>query len=561
MRHPIEALRLNFGTRFLIFAQDTAEYSALSFLYPGSALITGVGHLAVRKPPSPMLSSYFFAGLLRRRCAGALAVTLASFWFGTSSVASAAEALGAFTGHVDVGVVKHPGSASFDAAKGTYTVGGSGLNMWATADAFHYVWKKASGDLALAADIDFVGASTEPHRKACLVIRQTLDADSVYVDVAVHGDGLTSLQFREEKGGRTREVQTSITKPGRVRIEKIGETVYLSLPGADGQLAPSGCSVRVPFSGEFYIGLAVCAHNADAFERANFSNVEFSQPSKQVTAVRSSLETITIASQDRRSVYHTNDLIEAPNWTRDGAALYFNGGGRIYRLPLAGVATPERIDTGFAVKCNNDHGLSPDGAQLVISDQTKDGKSRIYVLPATGGTPREVTPLAPSYWHGWSPDGQTLAYCAQREGKYGIFTISAAGGEERRITTATSLDDGPDYSPDGAWIYFNSDRTGRMQIWRMHPDGSAVEQVTNDEFNNWFPHPSPDGKSIVILSYEPDVKGHPADKDVTLRLLPAAGGTPTVLVKLFGGQGTINVPSWSPDSKKLAYVRYQPLTK
>ena len=467
--------------------------------------------------------------------------------------------LGLFSDHTDVGVIKHPGTVAYDAAKGAYTVGGSGLNMWFKQDAYHFVWKKISGDIALSADIDFVGASKEPHRKACLVIRQTLDADSIYADAALHGDGLTSLQFREAAGGLTREVQTSLAAPHRLRLEKIGDTIYMSLTGADGQLAPSGCSVRLPFTGEFYVGLGVCAHKADAFETAIFSNVELSQPSNQVTAVRSSLETITIASQDRRSVYHTNDLIEAPNWARDGSALYFNGHGRIYRLPLAGAAKPEPIDTGFAVKCNNDHGLSPDGTQLAISDQTKGGKSRIYLVPATGGTPREITPLAPSYWHGWSPDGQTLAYCAQRDGKYGIFTIPAAGGVETRLTTTDGLDDGPDYSPDGKWIYFNSDRTGRMQIWRMHADGTAMEQLTKDDNNNWFAHPSPNGKWIVFLAYAPDVKGHPADKDVTLRLMPAAGGDATVLVKLFGGQGTINVSSWSPDSLKLAYVRYQPV--
>ena len=240
-----------------------------------------------------------------------------------------------------------------------------------------------------------------------------------------------------------------IITPHRLRVDKIGDTIYLSVAGADGRLAPSGGSVRLPFAGEFYVGLGVCAHKADGFETAIFSHVEFSQPSTQVTAVRSSLETITIASQDRRSVYHTDDHIEAPNWTPDGAALYFNGHGRIYRLALAGAAPPAPIDTGFAVKCNNDHGLSPDGTQLAISDQTKGGKSRIYLVPATGGTPREVTPLAPSYWHGWSPDGRTLAYCAQRDGKYGVFTIPAAGGEETRLTTTDGLDDGPDYSPDG----------------------------------------------------------------------------------------------------------------
>ncbi|HYP17692.1 MAG TPA: hypothetical protein VEQ65_10815, partial [Opitutus sp.] len=324
-----------------------------------------------------------------------------------SATLSGATDLGLFTDHSDIGEIKRPGTVTFDSAANTYTVAGSGLNMWFRQDAFHYVWKKVSGDIALAADIAFVGESAEPHRKAGLVIRQSLEADSPYADVIVHGDGLTSLQFREEKGGLTREVQTSISAPRRVRIEKVNDTIYMSLAGENQELAPSGCSVRLPFTGEFYIGLAVCAHNPDAFETAVFSNVQFTPPSKEVTAVRSSLETIVIASGDRRSVYHTKTLIEAPNWTPDGSALYFNGGGRIYRLPLDRALSgqlaageklePQLIDTGFAIACNNDHGLSPDGTQLVISDQTKDGKSRIYVLPATGGTPREVTPNAPSY--------------------------------------------------------------------------------------------------------------------------------------------------------------------
>jgi TolB protein len=466
--------------------------------------------------------------------------------------------VGLFTDHADIGVVKRPGNASYDSTAQTYTIGASGANMWFKEDDFHFVWKKASGDTALGATIAFVGKSPEPHRKAMLVIRKTLDADSPYADIAVHGDGLTSLQFRQEKGGVTKEVQTSISSPRRVRLEKVGRTVYMSLATGSADPTPSGCSVELPFEGEYYIGLGVCAHNPDAFETATFSNVQFTPPTQAVTAVRSSLETIVVASTDRRSVYHTDEHIEAPNWTPKGDALYFNGGGRIYRLPLTSGAKPELIDTAFAVKCNNDHGLSPDGTQLVISDQTTDGKSRIYLLPATGGTPTEVTPLAPSYWHGWSPDGATLAYCAQRDGKFGIFTIPAVGGTETRLTTAEGLDDGPDYTADGKWIYFNSDRTRSMQIWRMHPDASGLEQVTSDEFNNWFAHPSPNGKWIVFLSYAGDVKGHPADHDVTLRLMPIGGGPITVLAKLFGGQGTINVPSWSPDSTKVAYVRYQP---
>jgi Tol biopolymer transport system component len=271
----------------------------------------------------------------------------------------------------------------------------------------------------------------------------------------------------------------------------------------------------------------------------------------------STLETVPLASKDRRVVWTTTDLIEAPNWSRDGASLIFNSKGRLHRIAVAG-GEPQAIDTGFATRCNNDHGLSADGKMLVISDQSQgDRKSRIYTLPSTGGTPKLITETAPSYWHGWSPDGRTLAYCGERSGEFDIFTIPVGGGAETRLTTAKGLDDGPDYTADGQWIYFNSDRTGKMQIWRMRADGSAQEQVTDDEFNNWFPHPSPDGKWLVFLSYEKEVEGHPENKDVTLRVMPLAGGKIEVLAKLFGGQGTINVPSWSPDSLRVAFVSYQ----
>ena len=229
----------------------------------------------------------------------------------------------------------------------------------------------------------------------------------------------------------------------------------------------------------------------------------------------------------------------------------------MWRVPVAG-GPPEAIDTGFAVRCNNDHGLSPDGTLLAISDQSQErGQSLIYTLPVTGGTPTRITEEGPSYWHGWSPDGGTLAFCGQRDGAYGIFTIPTGGGPETRLTTAAGLDDGPEYSPDGRHIYFNSDRTGRMQIWRMEADGGAQEQITDDEFGNWFAHPAPDGRSLVILSYAGDVTGHPPNKDVSLRLLPLDGGPITVLARLFGGQGTINVPCWSPDGRRIAFVTYQ----
>jgi len=476
-----------------------------------------------------------------------------------SGVAADAPSLGIFTDHADLGAVQHPGSVRYDASSGTYLVTGGGENMWFTNDACHFVWKSASGDLAVSADIRWPTPGGNAHRKACLIIRQSTAADAPYADAVLHGDGLTSLQYREETGGPTREIQANLTAPSRLRIEKRGDYVSMSIARAGDPLAPAGGSFRLRLQEPFLVGLAVCAHDNARIETAEFSNVRLDPlPSIAGTklTLHSTLETIVIASKDRRVVWHTTNHLEAPNWSPDGAHLLVNAGGLLYRVPVAG-GPAERLDTGFAVRCNNDHGYSPDGQWLAISDQSQgDRRSRIYVLSAAGGTPRLVTPLGPSYWHGWSPDGRTLAYCAERGGEYDIYTIPAEGGTEIRLTTAPGLDDGPDFSPDGRWIYFNSERTGHMQIWRMRPDGTGPEPVTHDDWNNWFPHPSPDGRWLAFLSYEPDVKGHPENRDVMLRLLPLAGGDTQVLAKLFGGQGTINVPSWSPDSRRLAFVSY-----
>ena len=232
-------------------------------------------------------------------------------------------------------------------------------------------------------------------------------------------------------------------------------------------------------------------------------------------------------------------------------------------MPAAG-GKAEIIDTGFATQCNNDHGFSPDGSQMAISDGSQgDKKSIVYIIPSAGGTPKRITEpgRGPSYWHGWSPDGKTLAFVGERNGDFDIYAIPAAGGDETRLTTAKGLDDGPEYSPDGQYIYFNSERSGTMQIWRMHPDGSGQERVITDDANDWFPHISPDGKWMIFISYDKDVKGHPENKNVALRLMSLADNKVTTVVKLFGGQGTINVPSWSPDSKQVAYVSYHLVPK
>lgn len=256
-------------------------------------------------------------------------------------------------------------------------------------------------------------------------------------------------------------------------------------------------------------------------------------------------------------VLETPRLIEAPNWAPDGSALIVNGDGLLFRVALdAPALTP--IDTAFATRLNNDHGISPDGQTLVVSNHTVVGQSCIYTLPIGGGVPRQVTENTPSWWHGWSPDGATLAYVGARDGVFDIYTIPVAGGSERRITQGGGHHDGPDYTPDGKWIWFNSDVGGAMQLWRIRPDGNGRERMTDDKRVNWFPHPSPDGLSVLFLSYAPGTTQHPRDRHVMLRLMPASGGTPKTLIELFGGQGSINVPCWAPDGSRFAYVRYYP---
>ena len=483
------------------------------------------------------------------------------------AVAQMQPSLGGFTSQSDVGTVLRAGAAGYDPASQTYTVTGSGENIWANTDAFHYVWKKVSGDISLTADVAIQTSGGNPHRKAVLMIRQGLDPDAVYADAALHGVGLTSLQYRDAPGAETHEIESALTGPVRLRIEKRGDMVYLFVAQTAGdRLAPAGASIKVPLTGDFYVGIGVCAHDKDASVTAAFSHVELKAPSpvKGEPVLWSTLETVPVASTDRHVTYVSPTHFEAPNWTPDGTALIFNRDGHLERLAVSNEVhpmahgDPQPIDTGVQNQCNNDHVISPDGQWIGISDSSQsDRQSSVYVVPIAGGTPRRVTKDSPSYLHGWSPDGKTLAFTGERNKNFDIYTIPTTGGDETRHTTADGLDDGPEYSPDGKYIYFNSVRTGHMQIWRMLADGSDQEQVVKDDTNDWFPHISPDGKQMVFISYGPEVTGHPPNQDVELRVMSLADGTIKTIAKLFGGQGTINVPSWSPDSQKVAFVSYE----
>jgi TolB protein len=466
--------------------------------------------------------------------------------------------LGEFTNNSDVGQIKLKGSAKFDTVRQQYKVTGSGANMWEGTDAFHFLWKELEGDLALTADTALLGTGNNEHRKAGPIIRQSLSADSPYVDAVVHGNGLICMQYRKAYGADTAEIKSPLLAPATIRLERTGDVCTLSAAKEGALFQPVG-SVSVKMYDNVYAGFAVCSHDDTQKETAVFSNVTLENPGvidMQDRAIESTLEIVSIETGQRRIVHRARELFEAPNWSRDGQYLLFNSKGKLFTIDIDG-SKRKLLDSGPADRCNNDHGFSPDGGLIAFS-HAPENKSLIYVMPAKGGKPRLVTKLGPSYWHGWSPDEKTLAYCAERNAQYDIYTIPVEGGEETRLTNTPGLDDGPDYSLDGKYIFFNSERTGIMKIWRMNADGSEQTQITFDESHaDWFPHPSPDGKWLVFLSYDKSIKGHPPNKDVALRITPLTGGKPEILARLFGGQGTINVTSWSPDSKNVAFVSYR----
>jgi TolB protein len=391
--------------------------------------------------------------------------------------------------------------------------------------------------------------------------RTSLDTNSAAISTGIHGDGLTSLQYRLTQGAQTEEVRAPITHVNVIQLERKGNTYSMSVA----RFGESFTTVQVDdlaLGDEIYVGLFVCSHEDNVLETATFQNVRVVVPVKDGfdrgrNPFGSRLEILDVASGHREVIYERNDVFEAPNWTLDGKALIFNSEGRLYRFDLAS-KTPTLIDMGDVVRNNNDHVISFDGQMLAISSHTgEQHHSMVYTVPLMGGQPMQITPIGPSYLHGWSPDGKYLVFTGLRNGDYDIYRVPATGGDEVQLTTAPGLDDGPEYTPDGKYIYFNSVRSGGMQIWRMKSDGSDQEQLTNDEYNNWFPHISPDGKSMVFVTYlvgEVQPSDHPAAKRVYLRLMPLDGGTPKVVAYLYGGQGTMNVPSWSPDGKKLAFV-------
>jgi TolB protein len=476
------------------------------------------------------------------------------------------EPVGIFEHHQDVGNPKLKGSAIYDKESQVYTLTGGGNNMWYTADQLHFAWKKIKGDFIIRATVKFIGKGTDDHRKIGIIARDNLNTDSRYADACVHGDILTSLQYRPKDGDSTYQVELSTYHPTEIELERSGNTFTFSA-AVFGEPYKS-VTKELALNEEVYTGLFICSHRDDVMEKAEFSNVQIIiPPAKNYVPYRdylgSHLEVMDIATGHRKILYSAPNSLQAPNWTPDNKYLIFNslspGKNLLYKYDLkTGEIT--KLNTGFADQNNNDHVLSFDGKMLAISNHVGPKRtSTIFTLPVSGSdNPTKITSEedGQSYLHSWSPDGKKLVFTGQRNKEWNIISIDIATKKETMLTENATLDDGPEYSPDGKYIYFNSVRTGTMKLWRMKPDGSEEEQVTFDEYNDWFPHFSPDGKWILYVAFPKDIDptSHPFYKKIYLRLMPASGGVARTIGYVFGGQGTINVPSWSPDGKKIAFV-------
>lgn len=448
--------------------------------------------------------------------------------------------LGLFENSSDVGNVKHAGEAIYDSSSQQYELQGSGTNIWFDNDEFHYLWKKLKGDFILTAQVEFVGEGVDSHRKIGWMVRESLATDASHVSAVVHGDGLTSLQYRQQAKAETEEKKMRTEAPDMIRLTREGNIYTMSVARL-GETFVSEKVVNCTLPDDVYVGLFISSHNADVSEKAIFKNVRIEIPfGEEKVAYRdylgSNLEIMDVFTGERQILRQYSNSVQAPNWTPDGKTLIYNSEGLLYNYDLA-TGKISVLNTGTANANNNDHVLSFDGKYMGISSNHTEKDKRqsvIYYVPIEGGEPHRVTDKSPSYLHGWSPDGKYLTYTAERNGDYDIYVIPKEGGEEIQLTTAPGLDDGSEYTPDG----------------------SEQEQVTFDNLNNWFPHISPDGKWIVFLTFNNDVApgDHPFYKHVYLRMMPISGGKPKVIAYLYGGQGTINVPSWSPDSRKIAFV-------
>ncbi len=479
---------------------------------------------------------------------------------------------GIFTNHSDVGDPKLKGSVVYNTQDQSYRIRSGGYNIWFNRDEFHYAYTPIKGDFILTANFRLEGTGKDMHRKIGWMVRANTQDDAAHITAVVHGDGLTALQWRRLRGAYMRDPEDeffAIKKNASIiQLERLGKIFIMRIANPGEPLQEIGRTDAVDLPDEVLAGIFMCSHDSLTMEEGTAWNVRIEQTVPDNHSgysdgvLGSKLETLNVFDGKRMVVYSDKGRIEAPNWMHDGKSILFNKGGSIYTIPVAG-GTPQLLHTGNAKKNNNDHVISFDGKMLGISSHREGmpgGGSTVYYLPLAGGEPVLVTDSTPSYLHGWNPNGKEVIYTAQRVSKaaaYNIYKKPIEAGPEVQLTfNARGLADGPEYAPDGKWIYYNDNQTGTMQLWRMKPDGSGKEQLTFDEYNNWFAHISPDNKWIAFLTFPNTINpgDHPFYKRVMLRLMPVSGGAPKVIAYLYGGQGTINTPSWSPDSKMISFI-------
>lgn len=479
--------------------------------------------------------------------------------------------LGDFDSGLDVGSPSLSGQSQYNDDDQSYLISGAGYNIWFERDEFHFLHNKLAGNFILTANFDLLGEGKNAHRKVGWMVRQSLDDDAAHFSAALHGDGLTVAQWRDSKGASMdsdKESRKTLADCDVLQLERAGDTFIFRAARRGELLQEIGTATLDALSGQVLAGLFICSHDEGVVERAKVWNVRIDFPVPddynpyQSGHLRSRLETMDVFTGERRIVWEHDERFEAPNWTLDGELLIFNMNGLLYKIPAEG-GEPYVMDTGSVDSANNDHGISFDGKLMAISHRRElpDGKSgsAIYVVPIEGGEPELVVGETPSYWHGWHPDNERVVYVAKREKgvPFNIFEANIKTGEERQLTFFDANHvDGPEYGPEGKWLYYNGSQTGPMQIWRMSEDGSKTEQLTFDELNDWFPHISPDEKWLVYISFPTTIRkdSHPSYKRVHLRLMNIETRESKVIAYLYGGQGTINVPSWSPDSRRIAFV-------
>lgn len=473
------------------------------------------------------------------------------------------KSIGVFDHHQDVGGPRLAGNAVYNPTDQSYTLSGAGVGT--TLEQFQFASKKIKGDFIVQATVRFVGAGSSPHRQLGIIARDTLDGMSRYAAASVHAGPLTALQYRDTTG-ETAQLELSSFHPTDIQLARTGNKLTLS-SAVFGESYKS-VSHDIPLAEELHVGLFVSSPEQGVIAQAVFSNVRVIIPAAPnfkpySDYLGSHLEVMEVATGQRKILHSEPGSIQAPNWTPDDQLLYNSAAGVMYSYDLATGKIAE-LNTGKCRQNNNDHVLSFDGKMLALSNYAGDPRRSVaFILPTKGSDePKQITSpeAGHTFLHGWSPDGKKLVFTGGRKGETGNFrnlwSVDVDTKVETALTPPGTLDDGPEYTPDGKYIYFNSVRTGTMQIWRMGPDGSNPEQVTFDEYNDWFPHISPDGKWLLYIAFPVDMDpwSHPFYRQCYLRLLPTSGGVPKTVAYLYGGQGSINTPSWSPDSKRIAFV-------